>query len=174
MLSRLLFLFVVVPLIELYLLLEINEYTGIYFTFGLIIVTGFVGASLARWQGFQTWQRIQRELAQGRPPAEAMLHGLFILIAGAFLITPGVLTDLLGFSLLLPPMRSWMARRALRRMATKMQQGNFQQQPGGGAYWTFTSGNMNPPSPPHDEIIDTVIVEAGQGNDEPKAIDDQS
>lgn len=159
MLGRLLLLFVTVPLVELYLLFKVADYTSSEFTFGLIIVTGIVGATLARWQGLQTVRRIQAEAAQGRPPAEAMLHGLGILIAGAFLLTPGILTDFVGFSLLIPPVRTWLARRAIRRYAKKFrQQGGFTPQ-GGVYHWSVTAGDVGSP---HDEVIETRIIEAGE------------
>lgn len=158
MLARLMLLFVVVPLVELYLLITLANYTNLTFTFGLIFVTGIVGAALARWQGLRTVSRIQTEMAEGRPPAEAMMHGLCILIAGAFLLTPGILTDVVGFSLLIPPVRAWLARRIIRRwMSNYTQQGNQ-------FHWTFTTGD--PPPPARDEIIETRVIEAGEGDED--------
>ena len=156
MVGRIYFLFIAVPLAELYLLFQLADYTSGAFAFALVIVTGFVGASLARWQGLQTVRRIQSEMAQGQPPADALMHGLCILIAGALLITPGIMTDFVGFSLLIPPVRSWLARRIIRRYASK-----FMQQ-GGGAHWTYTSSGFPGGAPTHDEIIETRIIEEGE------------
>ena len=114
MLARLLLLFTVVPLLELVLLLWIAEHTGWKFTLGLVIFTGVLGAWLARQQGLRCWQRFQQQLAQGELPADSLLDGLMILIAGAVLVTPGVLTDLVGFALLIPPVRK-LARQHLAR-----------------------------------------------------------
>lgn len=165
MLGRLLLLFIAVPLIEFYLLYELAGKTSFGFAVGLVIITGAVGASLARWQGLQTVRRIQTEMAQGRPPAVAMMHGLCILIAGTLLITPGILTDFVGFSLLIPPIRSWLARGIIRRYASKFTQ--HPGAPGGGVHWTFTSGNMHAGGGPlHDEVIETKIIEAGSEDED--------
>ncbi len=105
MLVRLLLLFISLPLVELVLLLYLAAHTGFVFTLGLVIFTGVLGAWLARREGLQCWIRVQNEIAQGQLPADSLLDGLIILVAGALLITPGVLTDLTGFALLVPPLR---------------------------------------------------------------------
>lgn len=113
-LFRLLLLFTIVPLVEFYLLFKLAEATSFLATVGVVLVTGFVGAWLARWQGFQTLQRFNREMSQGVPPTDALADGLLILLAAAFLVTPGLLTDSVGFALLIPPLRgaikSWVWR----------------------------------------------------------------
>jgi UPF0716 protein FxsA len=114
-LGRLLLLFILVPMVELALLLLIGQYTGILFTLGLIVFTGALGAWLARHQGTQCLSRIQAELAKGQMPGDSLLDGLMILVAGAVLITPGVLTDILGFSLLIPPMRRVLKQLVIAR-----------------------------------------------------------
>ena len=109
--GRLLFLiFVVVPAVELILLIEIGQRVGTINTLALIVVTGVVGASLARQQGVSTFARLRRDLGEGRSPAVPMIDGVLILVAAAFLVTPGVLTDLVGFLLLVP-----MGRRLVRQ-----------------------------------------------------------
>ena len=115
MLARLVVLFIAVPLVELYLLLRINEWTGSAITtIGLILFTGVLGAWLAKQQGISTLTRIQRALAEGRMPARELVDGGMILFAAALLLTPGVLTDAFGFSLLMPPCRA-IYRRLLKR-----------------------------------------------------------
>lgn len=112
MLARLVALFVCVPLVELYLLFKLHEWTeSALLTIGLILLTGFLGAWLAKQQGLSTIQKIQTAVAEGRMPASELVDGAMILIAGALLLTPGILTDAFGFSLLLPP-----CRRAYRRL----------------------------------------------------------
>lgn len=119
MFFRLLLLFTVVPLVELALLVWIGRQTSVLFTVALVLVTGVVGAALAKFQGWQTWWRIKLQLASGKVPGSALLDGLMILIAGVLLITPGILTDLVGFALLTPPVRAilrvrlaaWLTRR---------------------------------------------------------------
>jgi len=109
-LLRLFLLFTLVPLVELALLLWIAQHTGWLFTLGLVIVTGVVGASLARHEGLRCWLEVHRQLTEGKLPAEPLLDALMILVAGAVLITPGVLTDLVGFALLVPPIRRQVRR----------------------------------------------------------------
>ena len=102
MLLKLLSLFILVPLVELALLLYLADASSWQFTLLLVIATGVIGTLLAREQGWRTWTRIRDELAAGRMPADSLLDGVLIFIAGALLLTPGVLTDLLGISLLVP------------------------------------------------------------------------
>jgi len=126
MFGRMILLFTLVPLVELYLLIKIGGLLGALPTVLLVVGTGVAGASLARQQGFQVWMRIQREMRIGNFPAEDMLDGLIIFAAGILLITPGVLTDILGLLALIPGgrriMKQWLGRR-LRRM---MEDGNIQ------------------------------------------------
>jgi len=123
-LLRLFLLFTLIPLAELWLLLWFSSLTSPTVTFGLVVVTGIAGAWLARKQGAQAWQKIQRHLVQGQQPTGVVLDGLMILIAGAFLITPGIMTDLLGFALLIPAIREqlkvhvgeWIRKRAMMQV----------------------------------------------------------
>ena len=107
----LLLLLTTVPIVELVILFRIADRFQWGPTIALVIVTGVLGAWLARREGLKTLSRIQSELARGIPPTSAMVDGLLILVAGAVLITPGILTDLIGFALLIPPCRSWIRRR---------------------------------------------------------------
>jgi UPF0716 protein FxsA len=111
---RLLLLFTVVPFIELVLLIEIGRRVGFPATLALIVVTGVVGAWLARLQGLRTLAEVQREVRAGHLPGASLVDGLLILVAGAVLLTPGVLTDVCGFVLLVPASRR-LVREALRR-----------------------------------------------------------
>jgi len=114
-LARLLLLFCLVPLVELVLLLQLADATSWQATLLLVIVTGIVGAALARYQGFQVVRRVQSQLSAGELPAAALWDGLLILIAGALLLTPGILTDVVGFALLVPFCRSLLRRYLGRR-----------------------------------------------------------
>ncbi|MCY4442050.1 MAG: FxsA family protein, partial [Deltaproteobacteria bacterium] len=93
MFARLLLLFTVVPLVELYLLIEVGSVIGGLNTILLVLGTGALGAFLARLEGLRTLGQIQRNLNQGIVPAEEMVDGVIILVAGLLLITPGILTD---------------------------------------------------------------------------------
>ncbi|MEJ2215433.1 MAG: membrane protein FxsA [Gemmatimonadota bacterium] len=123
MLFRLFLLFVGLPLVELALLVQIGRWLGLLPTLALVLVTGTVGAALARRQGFRVWLDIQHELREGRMPVASMLDGLMILIGGVLLLTPGLLTDLAGLSLLLPMTRRYYKIRLRRRLERMMQSG---------------------------------------------------
>ncbi len=114
--GKLIGLFILVPAVELALLIEIGRRVGVLPTLLLILATGTLGAILARLQGLATLRSIQAELAQGRLPAAALLDGLLILVAAAFLLTPGILTDSLGFFLLVPAARRWIRGELWRRL----------------------------------------------------------
>jgi UPF0716 protein FxsA len=113
MFLRLLLLFTVVPLIELFLLVKLGTMIGIGATVLIVICTGILGAWLARWQGLGVLRRLTEDLNKGRLPADALIDGLLILIAGAVLLTPGLITDALGFLLLVPQGRA-VVRRLIR------------------------------------------------------------
>jgi UPF0716 protein FxsA len=122
----LLLLFIVVPAVELTLLIEIGIRIGTFNTLALIAVTGMVGASLAKWQGLNVLKRLREESAQGILPAESLLDGVFILVAGALLITPGVLTDIFGFLCLVPAFRRVLKRYLWARIKRSIEQGRMQ------------------------------------------------
>jgi len=146
-LARLLLLFCIVPLVELALLLWIGAQTSWWFTVGLVVFTGVVGACLARHEGLRCLRRFQKDLAAGKLPADPLLDGLMILLAGALLVTPGVLTDALGFALLLPPFRRLVRRYVKRRIQARV----FVSAPPG---WTPPRGTA------HDDIIDVKVIDA--------------
>jgi UPF0716 protein FxsA len=112
----LLALFIIVPLVELALLLEVGRRLGTVPTLGIIILTGVVGAALARQQGLGVIRRIRREVSEGRVPGSAIVDGAMILVAGALLMTPGLLTDVFGFLCLIPATRRLIRQAAWRRL----------------------------------------------------------
>jgi UPF0716 protein FxsA len=105
-LIRLSLLLIVVPLVELVLLLTLADVTGFTATLAILVGTALTGAWLLRRQGLRTLRSIRSELRSGRLPPQQLLDGLLILFAGAFLLTPGILTDLLGIALLVPRSRA--------------------------------------------------------------------
>lgn len=107
----LLILFTVVPLVEITLLVRLAERITWPWTILLVLATGVIGAWLARREGVKAWRRVHENVSQGAEPTDAMLDGLMILIAGALLVTPGVLTDVVGFLFLIPPCRAVVKRR---------------------------------------------------------------
>lgn len=120
-----LILFVVLPITELALLLKVNEYLHLGGTLVLVVGTGVLGASLARWQGLRQLALIQQDLAEGRMPAPRLLDGLLILVAGVVLLTPGLITDTAGFVLLIPISRNWIKAWLRRVLERKLRHGTI-------------------------------------------------
>lgn len=105
MLFKLFLAFTLIPVLEIYLLIEVGGHIGAFRTVLLVIGTGFAGAYLARVQGLQTLNRVRASLDQGRMPTEELLDALLILTAGIVLLTPGFVTDACGLLLLIPETR---------------------------------------------------------------------
>ena len=124
-LGRLALFFIVVPVVELFLLIRLGQVVGLWPTLGLVVGTGLLGAHMARTEGLRVLYRFQRELASGQLPGQALLDGIAVLIGGAFLLTPGILTDLTGFALLFPPSRHWIQRWARRRLERGLKDGTI-------------------------------------------------
>ncbi len=145
MLLKLFLLFIIVPFVELALLLQLAEATSWQLTLALVVVTGIAGSLLARSQGWKAYRRIHEALAAGSLPAEPMLDAVMIFIAGALLLTPGILTDLVGFSLLLPWSRAFYRRRAVAWFKSRFQAKTVNPQP-----WQSTTTQS--------EVIDSYVV----------------
>lgn len=152
MLSRLLLLFIVVPPVELALLLLISDLTHWWVSWLLVIASGTIGIMLVRWQGIQTIRRIRTELIAGRNPADPLWDAALICFAGALMLTPGVLTDLFGISLLVPGCRRhykrWLIRRLKRWFRIPEQNGEPAQAMG------------------RSRVIDTYVVDSDEQGDE--------
>lgn len=144
MLFYLLLIFIVVPFVELALLLKLADLTSWWHTLLLVIVTGVLGTWLARSQGVRTYRKIQQSLSAGQMPTDSLLDAAMIFVAGALLLTPGILTDLLGFSLLVP-----FTRLLYRRWLVKRFKARFTMQ--------TTFGSSEPRQ--ESEIIDSYVVE---------------
>lgn len=108
-------LFLLVPLIEIYLLIQVGGIIGALPTVFLVVFTAVLGALLLRHQGLYTYARVQQSLARGELPTVAMLEGVVLLLCGALLLTPGFFTDTLGFLGLVPPFRKWLILKVLER-----------------------------------------------------------
>ncbi len=116
MFGRLLLLFIIVPILELALFLKLGSKIGLGATLMIIFVTAVLGAWLTRSQGVQALARFQQATAEGRLPHAEVLDGLMILLAGAVLLTPGFLTDTVGFLLLVPPFRAGVRARLAKAL----------------------------------------------------------
>lgn len=110
----LLILFIVLPIAELYVIIQVGQAIGIWPTLAILVLDGFVGAALARTQGRTAWMRFNRALAEGRVPARETFDGAMIILGGALLLAPGFITDIVGFALLIPPTRALMRTVAAR------------------------------------------------------------
>lgn len=98
--------FVGVPLVELYVLAVVEDRIGLVNTLGLVVATGMLGAVVMKRQGAGVWRSAQKRIARGEIPAEEILGGIMVLVGGAFMITPGILTDAAGLLLMVPAVRS--------------------------------------------------------------------
>jgi len=110
MFFKLLILFVTIPIIEIWILIDIGREIGTLSTILIIVFTGIVGAYLTKLQGLMTIYKIKENIKMGIMPSEELIDGFLIILAGAFLITPGILTDLGGFLLLYPKSRNFIKR----------------------------------------------------------------
>lgn len=159
LLGRLALLFVIVPIVELVLLIELGQLVGLLPTLALVVFTGVTGAWMARAEGVRVFFQFQRELASGRLPGQAMLDGISVLIGGAFLLTPGVLTDVVGFSLLLPVTRRWIQRGVRKRLERSIADGSVRVVTmGAGSGWDFagrwTAGSSEAAGDPRDDGVE--------------------
>ena len=153
------FLFTLLPAIEIYLLFEIGGEIGAGNTFLIIILTGIVGAALAKSQGIAILNQIQTEMNKGAIPGKAIIHGLMVFAGGLLLLTPGFLTDVIGFSLVIPGPRHILYVWVKKLVAKAAASGNFR-------FQTFSSARNNPftqspnfekPRAPREEVSGNVI-----------------
>jgi len=148
---------VAIPIAEITVLIEVGGVIGTWPTVALVVLTAVLGTALIRWQGMAVLAEVRRGLDEGRPPLAAAVDGLFLLLAGALLLTPGFLTDTLGFLCLIPPLRHWVARAAMRWL---LRHGEVQ----------VRSGGMGAPGRRRDviegEFVDITDAPAADDRDE--------
>lgn len=169
MLLRLFLLFTLVPLVELLLLLRIGSTIGLAPTLLLVIATGFAGAWLARREGLRSWNAVRDELAAGRLPATELLHSLLILLAGIVLVTPGVLTDLVGLTLLVRPIRAGLIGRMHRRFQAALTLGAGEAP--GLRLFTWSGGAPGAPPRPDPGAREQGRDEERRGDRPPRVIE---
>src|SRR3954454_4584617 len=116
----LILLFIVVPIAEIYVIIQVGQAIGALWTIALLIADSILGSMLMRSQGRQAWRRFNEAIAAGRPPAREALDGALVIFGGAFLLTPGFLTDVLGAVLLLPPTRALVRGVVARRLLPRV------------------------------------------------------
>ncbi len=122
---RLILIFIVVPLIEILLLIEIGSRIGALNTIFIIVLTGILGASMMRQQGFTIIRNIQRDLSQGRMPTGELINGALVLVGGIVLLTPGFFTDAVGFILLVPATRALIRKKIQLLIRKKIESGDI-------------------------------------------------
>ena len=118
-------LFIGLPIIELVLLVKVGQAMGLMHTLILVILTGMAGISMVRRQGISLLFKIRGELQQGNLPAPQMIDGIMLLVAGAFLITPGLITDSVGLLLLIPAIRQVLRGWMRKKLEEKARNGQF-------------------------------------------------
>jgi UPF0716 protein FxsA len=109
-------LFIVIPILEMWLLITVGSHIGALPTIGLVFLTAIIGVTLLRQQGVSTLVRANQRMRSGEIPATEMGEGIFLAVGGALLLTPGFITDAVGFACLIPGIRKWLLRRILKRM----------------------------------------------------------
>ena len=129
--------FLVVPIVELYVIIQVGQSIGALETIALLLVISFFGAWLAKREGLGVWRRINQQVNAGRVPGVELLDAFLILLAGALLLTPGFLTDVLAVLLLIPPTRALVRRAVRRRLIGKVE---------------IYRGAANPSRPPDIEV----------------------
>jgi len=123
--TKILTLFVIVPVTELYILIEVGKKIGSLSIIGIIILTGIIGAYLVKSQGFMILRKIQNDLNEGIMPGDSLIQGAIILAGGILLLTPGFVTDIVGFIFLIPVSRNIVKKYLLKWLQGKIKEGNI-------------------------------------------------
>lgn len=147
--------FVLVPVVEIALFIQVGGAIGVLWTVLVILLTAAIGATVVRAQGVATLRDLQSRVETGRNPAGPLMHGVLILVAGALLLTPGFFTDTVGFLLLVPPVRAGLVGRFVDQVAARIVTGAAS---GGAAHGEFADGDVvdgdfervDPDQPPSD------------------------
>lgn len=141
MLIRLFLLFTIVPLIELAILMKLGAIFGVLHTIGLVIITGIIGAFLARDQGLKVIRELQESLSRGHAPTDPIIEGILVLMSAALLVTPGVLTDIIGFILVIPYTRKIIRDFLKGYFKEKISQGVYSGVKSGGSLFYYGSSS---------------------------------
>jgi UPF0716 protein FxsA len=120
MLPLLVALFIAVPIVELFVIIQVGGAIGVLPTIAILLADSILGSLLMRSQGRAAWRRFNAAIAEGRAPAREVLDGVLVIFGGALLLTPGFVTDVVGLSFLLPPTRAILRRLLVRRFANRL------------------------------------------------------
>ena len=125
MLLKLFILFTAIPLVELAILIQVGQEIGVLNTIAIVVITAAVGAWLAKAEGLGVLRRVRKSIEAGVPPSTELIDGAFILVGGALLLTPGLVTDAAGFLCLIPVTRKVMRRWALQKIMRRIKRGTI-------------------------------------------------
>src|ERR1041384_3463234 len=120
MLPLLVIIFIVIPIAELAVIIQVGQEIGVWWTIAILILDSVLGSLLMRSQGRIAWRRFNETLQAGRPPAREVLDGVLVIFGGAFLLTPGFITDIFGALFLIPPTRAIVRRLLVKRFSDRM------------------------------------------------------
>ena len=162
----LLIIFIIIPLIELAVILKVNNFIGIGWTLGLIVITAFVGVKLLRQQGISTLLRANQKMQQGQIPAQEMAEGFLLALAGALLLTPGFVTDAAGFTLLVPATRKVLVSKVIAFITPKMMNGGSFQATGGFQSSEFKDVDSQDPSVERRDTPPKITIDGEYTKDE--------
>ena len=152
--------FIVIPILEMVILIEVGGIIGSLPTVGLVLLTAVIGAAMLRQQGAATLLRANQRMASGELPAQEMAEGILLAVGGALLLTPGFVTDTVGFACLIPFTRKWLASYVVNRMVVTGQMSM-------GGEWTYSEG------PRRDRYGNTIIEGEYEQEGEPRHDDPQ-
>lgn len=117
-------LYLAFPIVEIYLLIKAGEALGFWPIFGIVVLTAWIGSRLVKYEGFQVLNQLRQKTVQGRSPHQELIEGAVLLVGGVLLITPGFITDGIGFLCLIPLSRKWIALSVKGALLKKVQQGS--------------------------------------------------
>lgn len=137
--------FILVPTLELVLLIKLGSFIGALPTVAIVFITAVLGASLLRREGFSTLMKARGRMESGQVPAQELVEGALLVMSGAFLLTPGFITDTVGFSCLIPSLRRRMAAALLKRMTLQM---------GSVSMYSSTSSTPGQAGEPQEKVIE--------------------
>lgn len=146
MFGRLFLLFITVPVLEMILLMFVSKWIGIAGTLILILATGALGASLARSQGLGVLHKLQESIQNGIPPTHTLIEAVLVLIGGIVLLTPGLITDAIGFSLMAPAVRQFVARHMMQAISRHIASSSIKNHP-------HQNPSATRPSPSQDDDV---------------------
>ncbi|WP_100642566.1 FxsA family protein [Alteromonas facilis] len=156
-------LFAVMPIVEIALLIQVGDIIGGWNTVAIVIITAFIGAYLVRQEGLSTLQEAQRKMQQGAMPGDEMAQGLFLVIAGVLLVTPGFVTDIIGLLFTFAPTRKLFARALLTKLANSQRVHThvYTQQ-------SYTQHYQSRPEPGRDSDGDVIEGEYREHQSDPR------